>query len=172
MVILPLMNLRPQTRLPQTMGEDSLRKRRRPYDRSINMERGEIRRSMAAVLGLWALFANLAAALILPLSASAARADIADNGQMMICTGTGMIMLASAEASGSQDPQQSPKPTEAPCIFCLPLMHSALEAPTPELSAPRFGFEASPAPARLLSDHHPEPVFNDGSTSPRGPPRV
>lgn len=143
--------------------------RSRTYDTSTDPSRGRIRREIVSALGLLIVVFNLVAGPLISSSTRAANAPFLDEifgDRIVVCTRAGMIVLDAdgnpVSQSGAVDPM---------CVFCLPLMQGAADAPT--IAAPldtpqRFepatfvaDAAVAPAPARLVA-----------AAAPRGPPLV
>ncbi|WP_237151825.1 DUF2946 family protein [Oryzibacter oryziterrae] len=127
-----------------------------------------IRRSVASVLGLCAVLVNVLAVLLLAQPSAEARTPYfaGNDGQMMICAASGMIML-DAKGTPTESDDHLPGPT---CVFCLPLLQGAVDAPAID-TGPAIVLAAPREPVALPRDAQPLPssLLVDGP-SPRGPP--
>lgn len=142
--------------------------RRKTYDTTTDPSRGRIRREVASALGLLVILFNLVAGILVSSSAEAANAPFLDEifgDRIVICTGSGMIVLdaqGNPVSDGSVDPM---------CVFCLPLAQGSADTPVvlPVLEAP-VAFEPETWVVETLVA--PKLVRLVASASPRGPPLV
>lgn len=141
---------------------------RRMYDTSIDPSRGRMRRRVVSTLGLLVILFNLVAGTLIASTSQSAAAPFLDEvfgDRIVVCTGSGMIVLdarGNPVHDGSVDPM---------CVFCLPLMQGAAAAPTTValLDVPQT-FEPAVRDANAEIAPNVAPIVS--SSSPRGPPRV
>jgi hypothetical protein len=138
------------------------------YDTSTDPSRGRMRRRVVSMLGLLVILFNLVAGTLVASTSQSAAAPFLDEvfgDRIVVCTGSGMIVL-DAQGNPVHDGAVDPM-----CVFCLPLMQGSADAPAlvalvdvPETIDPIIRVpEATAVPLRT-------PVVS--SSSPRGPPRV
>jgi hypothetical protein len=142
----------------------------RHYDTSTDTACGRIRRRVVSWLGLILLISNMVGAVGMPVRpAEAGPAPIAQDllgDRIVVCTAAGMVVLdrdgnpvETGQAAGHTDF----------CVFCLPLMHGGVDAPTAiaiiDIPAVPLAVSAVPTAAAL-----PTPVRLAGAASPRAPP--
>jgi hypothetical protein len=146
--------------------------RRRPYDLSTRSHRGDLRRFVVSLLGLFILTFNIVGAGTVPArAADAGNAPFAQallDDRIVICTAAGMVVM---DRDGNIIDTGSAGTHDNFCVFCLPLMHGGAKAPTTLAVVvhlePAFVGEFSPQappaakPARLA-----------GAAAPRAPPIV
>lgn len=142
---------------------------RRHYDTSFDPSRGRMRRRVVSALGLFVILFNLVAGTLIASTTSGAAAPFVDEifgDRIVVCTGAGMIVL---DAQGN--PVHDDTGAQPMCVFCLPLVQGAADAPVVValLEAP-VAFEAvTPFPETARA---PIPAPISATASPRGPPRV
>lgn len=120
------------------------RARRRIYETTTDATLGRGRKSLMAALGALLLVFNILGGIALGLAAPTPRfADLAE-GQIVVCTASGMVLL-------DRDGHKTPPPQrhgDAQCSFCLPLIGgAAMAAATFEFVAIRALYTRASAPA-------------------------
>lgn len=134
-------------------------------DANVQQPSWRLRRRSVAWLCLFCLSLNILSGAFLS-SPSAAKFLGQANGFYQICTAAGLIEI---DAKGRQIPAESTSHGSDICVFCLPLLHGGINAPTvfviaeAELLASGAIFPAAPFAAD--SFFHPS-----GSSGPRAPP--
>lgn len=142
---------------------------RQTYDTSIDPSRGRMRRRVVSALGLLVILFNLVAGTLIASTSSSAAAPFLDEifgDRIVVCTGAGMIVL---DAQGN--PVHDETGAQPMCVFCLPLMQGAADAPVVValLDAPLAFDPVTPAPETPAASA-PAPIT--ATSSPRGPPRL
>ena len=143
--------------------------RRRIYDTSTDPSRGRMRRRVVSALGLLVILFNLVAGTLIASTSSSAAAPFVDEifgDRIVVCTGAGMIVL---DAQGN--PVRDDGGAQAMCVFCLPLMQGAADAPVVValLDAPLAFEPVTPVPETTRT---PASSPLTATASPRGPPRL
>jgi hypothetical protein len=124
-----------------------------------------LRRAFLTWLCLLCLFLNVLGGALLSRPDSAKLLGEA-NGLYQICTAGGLIEI---DADGKRAPAESTGHGSDICIFCLPLVHGGIDAPTlfvvadAELLASGAIFPEAPSQAPAL-------IHTSGASGPRAPP--
>jgi hypothetical protein len=144
--------------------------RQRSYDLSTQSSRGDLRRFVVSLLGLFVLTFNIVGAGAMP-----ARADEAGNApfaqallddRIVICTATGMVVM---DRDGNIIDAGSAGTHDNLCVFCLPLMHGGAKAPTAQVLV----LQLEPVFLGEFSRRTPpaaKTVRLSGAAAPRAPP--
>lgn len=138
----------------------------RIYDCRVDAALGGIRRAVTAGLGIAIILMTLLAP---QLASSRSNLDMAlpglVDGRMLICTGTGMMVVdVDGHPVGDEHGQTHTS------VFCLPFLKGTVAAPAAfELTTgTRIVFDQ--APTAPIADIPPRPVLDADGISPRGPP--
>jgi len=147
--------------------------RLKTYDTSTDGSVGLLRREVASWLGLLLLTFNILAGGTLPAraegSAPAPFAQALLGDRIVVCTASGMVVM---DRDGHVvDPGTTGGGHAELCVFCLPLMHGGVQAPT--LSAAIVDIFAPVVPVgefTAVDQSVAKPVRLTGASSPRAPP--
>lgn len=145
--------------------------RQRAYDLSTQSSRGDLRRFVASLLGLFVLTFNIVGAGAMPARAAgttgnAPFAQALLENRIVICTAAGMVVM---DRDGNVVDTDGADSHTNLCVFCLPLMHGGAKAPAAQAVVvklePAFVGEFSPLPPPAT-----KPGRLAGAAAPRAPP--